>query len=198
MIYLNELGMVCSLGVTLTEIKRRMLDLAESGLTLTDAYSPGRLLPVGRVDAELPPLDELPVPQQSRNNALALAALNQIRPAINAAIESFGPDRIGTVIGTSTSGIAEAEAALREFNANGVLPAQFHYGQQELCSPAVTVAATLGIAGPAYVHSSACASSAKALTSAARLIEMGICDAVLAGGVDSLCAFTVAGFAGLR
>src|ERR1043166_4013386 len=195
MIYLNELGMVCSLGVTLTEIKHRMLDLAESGLILTDAYSPGRLLPVGRVDAELPPLDELPVPQRSRNNALALAALDQLRPAINTAIEYFGADRIGTVIGTSTSGIAEGEAALRAFNANGALPAQFHYGQQELCSPPITVAAVLGLTGPAYVHSSACASSAKALTSTARLIDMRICDAVLAGGVDSLCAFTVAGYA---
>jgi 3-oxoacyl-[acyl-carrier-protein] synthase-1 len=90
MVYLNELGMVCSLGATPEEIKRRMLDLAPSGLTITDVYSPGRLLPFGRVDAELPPLDEFPVPQRSRNNALALTALGQIRPAINAAIESFG------------------------------------------------------------------------------------------------------------
>ena len=60
------------------------------------------------------------------------------------------------------------------------------------------LAATLGIGGPAYVHSSACASSAKALASAARLIRMGVCDAVLAGGVDSLCAFTVAGFKALE
>jgi 3-oxoacyl-[acyl-carrier-protein] synthase-1 len=60
------------------------------------------------------------------------------------------------------------------------------------------LAAALGIGGPAYVHSSACASSAKALASAARLIRMGICDAVLAGGVDSLCSFTVAGFKALE
>jgi 3-oxoacyl-[acyl-carrier-protein] synthase I len=60
------------------------------------------------------------------------------------------------------------------------------------------LAAKLGIRGPAYVHSSACASSAKALASAARLIRMGLCDAVLAGGVDSLCAFTVAGFKALE
>ncbi|MDB5772035.1 MAG: 3-oxoacyl-[acyl-carrier-protein] synthase, FabV inferred for pathway, partial [Burkholderia sp.] len=52
--------------------------------------------------------------------------------------------------------------------------------------------------GPAYVHSTACASSGKALASAARLINMGVCDAVITGGVDSLCAFTVAGFASLE
>ena len=36
------------------------------------------------------------------------------------------------------------------------------------------------------------------MASAARLIRMGLCDAVVTGGVDSLCAFTVAGFAALE
>ncbi len=196
MFYLNQLGMICPLGDTLDEITRRMLDLAQSGVVMTDVYSPGRLLPLGRVNTELPltPIDELPLRDRSRNNQFALAALTQIRPAVDAAIERFGPDRIGIVIGTSTSGIAEGEAALRHYTVTGTLPKEFHYGQIEFGSPAAMLAATLGITGPAYVHSSACASSAKALASAARLIRMGACDAVLAGGVDSLCAFTVAGF----
>ena len=75
---------------------------------------------------------------------------------------------------------------------------RFHYGQQEFVSPATALAAELGVTGPAYVHSSACASSAKALASAARLIRMNACDAVVAGGVDTLCRFTVAGFAALE
>ena len=135
---------------------------------------------------------------RSRNNQLALAALSQVRPAVDSAIERFGTDRFGIVIGTSTSGIAEGENALREYAASGKLPGQFHYGQQEMGSPAAVLAAMLGTTGPAYVHSSACASSAKALASAARLILMGVCDAILAGGVDSLCPFTVAGFAALE
>src|SRR5262249_38220738 len=46
-------------------------------------------------------------------------------------------------------------------------------------------------------HSNACASSAKALASAARLLQMGVCDAVIAGGVDTASAFTIAGFEAL-
>jgi 3-oxoacyl-[acyl-carrier-protein] synthase-1 len=198
MLYLNQLGMICSLGGTRDAIKRRMLDLAQSALVMTDAYSPGHVLPVGRVDTALPPADELPLPQRSRNNQLALAALSEIKPAVEAAIERFGAERIGVVIGTSTSGIAEGEAALCQYNRTGALPEQFLYSQQELGSPAAMLAATLGIAGPTYVHSSACVSSAKALASAARLIRMDVCDAVLTGGVDSLCAFTVAGFMALE
>jgi 3-oxoacyl-[acyl-carrier-protein] synthase-1 len=94
--------------------------------------------------------------------------------------------------------MAEAESALRHYATRGALPETFHYGQQALDSPAAILVATLGVGGPAYVHSSACASSAKALASAARLIRMGVCDAVLTGGVDSLCAFTVAGFKALE
>ncbi|MGH7796391.1 MAG: beta-ketoacyl-ACP synthase [Candidatus Binatia bacterium] len=200
MFYLNHLGMICSLGAALDDIKRRLLEVNQSGVTLSGDYSPGRLLPVGRVDDawELPSVDGLPLMYRSRNNQLALAALTQIRPAVDAAIERFGPNRIGIVIGTSTSGIAEGELALQRLASTGELPEKFHYGQQELGSPSALLAETLGTSGPAYVHSSACASSAKALASGTRLLSMGACEAVLAGGVDSLCAFTVAGFAALE
>jgi 3-oxoacyl-[acyl-carrier-protein] synthase-1 len=198
MVYLNALGMICPLGNTCDEITRGLLDLAQSRVVMTETYSQGHSLPLGQIDAALPPLDELPLRDRSRNNQLALAAVTQIRPAVDEAIERYGAARIGLVLGTSTSGIAEGESALRQYAITGALPDQFHYGQQELGSPASMLAAKLGIGGPAYVHSSACASSAKALASAARLIRMGLCDAVLAGGVDSLCAFTVAGFKALE
>jgi 3-oxoacyl-[acyl-carrier-protein] synthase-1 len=157
-------------------------------------------LPLGCIDPAIlfPTLEHWRLPMRSRNNQLALAALARILPAVNSCIERFGSERVGVVIGTSTSGIAEGEMALREYAMTGALPQRFHYGQQELASPAAIVAETLGVTGPAYVHSSACASSAKALASAARLIRLKICDAVIAGGVDTLCAFTVAGFAALE
>src|SRR5918994_4496366 len=199
-IYLNQLGIICPLGNSREAVKRCLLDRAQSGVSLSDDYSPGRLLPLGRIDAELalPRVNHLDVRSRSRNNQVALAALAQIRTAVDGAIESYGRARVGIVVGTSTSGIAESEAACRDYASHGSLPEDFHYGQQELSSLATLLAAELDVSGPAYVHSSACASSAKALASAARLICSGACDAVLTGGVDSLCAFTVAGFAALE
>ena len=200
MIFLNELGMICALGQTCAEIKTRMLELGQSGLVISDEYSPGQALPIGRipVTARLPRANCLRLQERSRNNQLVLTALGEIRSAVDSAIEHFGADRIGVVIGTSTSGIAEGEMALGRYLSTGTLPDEFHYGQQELASPAAFLARILRISGPAYVHSTACASSAKALASAARLILMGACDAVLAGGVDTLCAFTIAGFSALE
>lgn len=198
MFYLNHLGIICAAGNSPAELRHRLLETAASGVVPTEFYSPGRSLPLGRVDATLPSVAHLPLPQRSRNNQLALAALGQIRPQVDAAIDKYGRDRIAVIIGTSTSGIAESEAALRMHVQNNGLPEEFHYGQQELGSPAAMLAATLGVTGPAYVHSNACASSSKALASAARLLQMGVCDAALVGGVDSLCRFTVAGFSALE
>ncbi|HEY8379350.1 MAG TPA: beta-ketoacyl synthase N-terminal-like domain-containing protein, partial [Nannocystis sp.] len=55
-----------------------------------------------------------------------------------------------------------------------------------------------GLHGPGLVLSTACSSSARVFASAQRLLACGVCDAVLVGGVDSLCGLTVRGFAGLE
>lgn len=196
MYFLNDLGLVCPIGATPQEVTRRLF-AGESGVVPSDVYSPGRTLPVGMVDVPLPSLDDWPVDLRSRNNRLALAAVEQIRPAVEAVVARYGADRVAVVIGTSTSGIGESEVAIRTLGETGQLPADFHYAQQELDSPARFVARALGLSGPAQVHSTACASSAKAMASAARLIGMGVVDAAVTGGVDSLCAFTLAGFASL-
>ena len=196
-IYLNACGIICALGDSHEQVKSRLY-AGETGVAATGRWSPGRELPLGSVSAELPSMAHLPPHQRSRNNALALVALAQIRPAVEAAIAQYGADRVGVVLGTSTSGIGETELAIGRYAEIGSLPADFHYAVQEMGSPAEMLARELGLTGPAYVHSSACSSSAKAMASAARMINMGLCDAVISGGVDSLCTFTVAGFASLE
>jgi 3-oxoacyl-[acyl-carrier-protein] synthase-1 len=196
--FLNDCGIVCAMGDGKAAVRAALLR-GDSGVQPTEACSPGRVLPLGlAAGAVLPSVAHLPLAQRSRNNQFALAALAQIRPAVDAAIARHGAHRVGVVIGTSTSGVGEAEAALAARAATGELPPQFHYGQQEMGAPALLLARELGVGGPALVHSSACSSGAKAMASAARLIAMGACDAVVAGGVDTLCAFTVAGFSALE
>ncbi|WP_432379716.1 beta-ketoacyl-ACP synthase [Duganella sp. P38] len=196
-IYLNDCGIICALGDSHAQVKTRLY-AGQTGVAASSRWSSGRELPLGAVRAPLPSLAHLPPHLRSRNNALALAALAQIRPAVDAAIARYGVDRVGVVIGTSTSGIGETEQAVGQYAAVGSLPQDFHYAVQEMGSPAEMLAHELGLRGPAYVHSSACSSSAKAMASAARLIRMGLCDAVITGGADSLCSFTVAGFASLE
>ena len=195
--YLNACGIICALGDSHAQVKARLY-AGHSGVQATGRWSSGRELPLGAVPGEPPSVAHLPPHQRSRNNALALGALAQIRVAVEAAISRYGADRVGVVIGTSTSGIGETEQAIGRHASIGALPPDFRYAVQEMGSPAEMLARELGLTGPAYVHSSACSSSAKAMASAARMINMGLCEAVLTGGVDSLCSFTVAGFASLE
>ncbi len=197
-VYLNRLGIVCALGDGEQAVAAALFaDDAPHGVAGTEALTPGRTLALGVVASPLPSLEALPRTLRGRNNALLERALEPLRDDVAAAVAKFGAHRVAVVIGTSTSGVGESEAAKRVHEHGGDWPPEFHYAQQEMGMPAQFVAQRLGLRGPAHVISTACSSSAKALASAARLLQAGMADAVVAGGADSLCRFTVAGFESL-
>ncbi len=137
-----------------------------------------------------------------RNNRLAELGLRAdgFGDAVRTAAARWGAQRIGVFLGTSTAGILQTEVAYRERDAtSGALPAWLHYGHtHNTYSVSAYVRAALGLQGPAYVVSTACSSSAKVFAAAARMIDAGIVDAAVVGGVDSLCMTTLYGFASLE
>lgn len=195
--YLSAPGLVCAAGDGLAEILTNARLGKGPGMRVSDRHTPGTPLASGEVSAKLPSLDGYPLGMRSRNNALALHACARIRPQIEAAVSRFGARRVAVVAATSTSGIAEAERAFALARETGSLPSDFAYAQQEVGSPAEFLARAFGIMGPAFTVSTACSSSAKALAAARRLLRLGVCDAVLCGGADTLCAFTLRGFSSL-
>lgn len=98
---------------------------------------------------------------------------------------------------TSTSGIVESERAVRQLKGDGSYPSTYHATQGMLGGLGEFVTAFLKLGGPSYTLSTACSSSANAALSARRMIRSGICDAVVFGGVDSLCEMTLQGFGAL-
>lgn len=194
--YLHDVGVVCALGSGKEQVLKAALEGKSQGMLKTSVYSADGVERVlGQVLQALPELPaSTPLRQLSRNNRLALAALEQIRPGIDELLQRFGPGRIGVVIGTTTSGISEGEGAIGQWVSQSDLPAGHHYGQIEIGSPAEFISTHLGLRGPSLVVSTACSSSAKAMAMARRLLRLGVCDAVIAGGVDTLCRYTVAGF----
>ena len=133
-----------------------------------------------------------------RNNRLALLGLMQdgFTEAVRAAIATYGAQRIGVFLGTSTSGILQTELAYRRRDpVTGALPADFIYRTtHNTFSVADFTRHYLGLTGPAVVVSSACSSSAKVFSSARRMMAAGLIDAAVVGGVDSLCLTTLYGF----
>jgi 3-oxoacyl-[acyl-carrier-protein] synthase-1 len=136
-----------------------------------------------------------------RNNRLALAGLRQdgFEQAVAQARTRYGPHRIGVLIGTTTSGILETELAYRRRTpCGGLAPLTVRYRYtQNLFSVSEVVRRYLRLRGPVASISTACSSSAKVFASAARWMAAGLCDAVVVGGVDSLCFMTLYGFSAL-
>lgn len=196
--YLNALGLVCALGRDQAEVARNLFAGDCSGMRDSDDWVPDRRIPVAAVPGELPALPAALADQHSRNNQLLYAACLQIEAPLREAITRFGPQRIGVVLGTSTSGIEEASQGIADYLRQGQLPDSYDYSQQELAAPAAFLASWLQLSGPAYVISTACTSGARALMSARRLLDLGLCDAVICGGVDSLCKLTLNGFSALE
>lgn len=197
-LFLNDLGLLCAAGSEKNEILRRLVAGDRSGLVKTECYSPGQEVFVGEVQGDLPKIEAKFAVYDCRNNRLLLAALNQVRPTVDAMIAKYGPERVGVVIGTSTSGVRNTELALAEVAAGRLKPNWFHYKQQQFAGGADFLAHLLELQGPAYAVSTACSSSGRAFASARRLLALGLCDAVIVGGADSLCRFTVTGFGALE
>jgi 3-oxoacyl-[acyl-carrier-protein] synthase-1 len=195
---LPAMGLVTPIGIGRDEAARTLFRGSRAGLVPSGDFIPGRTVHVGAVTVPLPSVPAELSGLDSRNNRLMLLALAQIADAVEAAVNRFGPDRIGVVMGTSTGGIADGEAAFMRRRRDGIWPAGFHYRQQESGGLGDFVARVLGLTGPAYTVATACSSSAKAFGSARRLIRAGLADAVVVGGADSLCRMTVGGFAALE
>jgi 3-oxoacyl-[acyl-carrier-protein] synthase I len=137
-----------------------------------------------------------------RNNRLAQLGLEQdgFAQSVRDAVERLGSRRIGVFLGTSTSGILSSEIAYRHRDAQtGALPASLDYRHtHNSFSVADFVRQYFGLTGPAVVVSTACSSSGKVFGSAQRMIELGLIDAAVVGGVDSLCLTTLYGFNSLQ
>lgn len=196
--FLNSMSMISALGVDSNDVKERLLN-GLPRLELSQEYHlAGTPLPLALVKEALTPIPLDDKKWRSRNNQMAWTTAQSILPDIHTLISKFGKDRIGVIIGTSTSGIGDNEKDMQINVQLGTLPDSYHYGKQEMGATAAFLGEAFGVCGPVFGISTACSSGAKALASARRLIRSGICDAVIAGGVDTLCKLTVQGFSSLE
>ena len=152
---------------------------------------------IGRVDG----LEDAALPEafakwECRNNRLAWLALQQdgMIEAVRDARERLGATRVAIVIGTSTSSIGateEAYARLEDDRFPADLQRSIVHTPHSLGD---FVREATGLRGPCVTVATACSSSAKVFAQAARLIDAGLADAALVGGVDTLCGSVLFGF----
>jgi len=176
---LTDLGIVSALGIGAEETARRMYAGDTTGMRPIAGLTGGD----GTVFGFAPLSDEEFAAAPTRVGALVDAALKQLAPSVERLKREVSAARIGVVLGTSNS-------TMEEFTDN---PDRIDMGY-----PAARVKARFGLGGPAWSVSTACSSSAKVFASARRLLDGGICEAVLVGGADAYTRTVVEGFHALE
>jgi 3-oxoacyl-[acyl-carrier-protein] synthase-1 len=193
-IRLNDLGVVCAIGQSKEAVFEALLIGSDEALVLNSELPLEQAQYVGQVTLpETAVINEI----STRNNKLAYLAYQQIEATLTPLIARYGHERVAVVIGTSTAGTYESELARKTLTDTGEFPATYHYEIQEMAAPAIFIANLCQAKGPVYSISTACSSSGKAFISGKALLESGLVDVVVVGGVDSLTHLTVNGFESL-
>lgn len=190
----------CAAGSGRNALARALIE-RRSGLRRND-FGPRPLdCWIGRVDR----VEETVLPRgfetwECRNNRLAWLGLQQdgFLDAARGVVERYGASRVALVIGTSTASIGATEEAYRRLD-DGHFPRDLadpllHSPH----SPTAFLQRVLGLAGPATTIATACSSSAKVFAQAERMIRLGLADAAIVGGVDTLCDSVLFGFNSLE
>lgn len=188
------------------DAQRRGLAGCHSGLRQNDFGDQPLPCWIGRVDG----LERLALPAElagfdCRNNQLAWLALQQdeVLAALQQVRERHGASRVAVVMGTSTSSIGATEEAYARLEADA--DGNLHF-PPDMLRPRIHTPHSLGdfvqvatgLSGPCVTVATACSSSAKVFAQAARLINAGLADAALVGGVDTLCGSVLYGFNSLQ
>jgi len=201
-VYITSYSAITACGFGAQALLEALLE-QRSCLQAANLIQPDFTTYTGEVRAPLPTIqDDLKV-YDSRNARLALAALDCedaiFRKAVQSASKRYGAARIGVIIGTSTSGIYETELSYKQHEQTGAIAESFDLQHKHAwIATADFLKQELQLTGPCYAISTACSSSGKAIAAGQRMIESGLCDAVVVGGVDSMCHLTIHGFHSLE
>lgn len=149
-------------------------------------------------------LDYLPGKEAQRMDPCAQYAMVTVMEAMrdaNIDLDSEDRRRMGVIFGTGVGGFTSMMESAYAFFANDYTPRFSPYLLLKVLADMVTgyISLKFGLRGPAYVTSSACASSGNAIGDAFRLIQLGKADIIFAGGTEaSIVETAVGGFNSMR
>ena len=182
-VYINAYSAVANTGDNISCMFQNILKEGTGFLAPDDSVVKGSSFYLGRIKTELPKIKD--EKYNLRCNRILLYCVEQIKDKIDAAVARYGNDRVGIVIGTTNSGVDEYE-----------LSGDIDHSQ--IGNPAGFLHKFLGLNGYYSGVSTACTSGIKAFSTAKKLLDNNVCDAVIAGAADAICKMPVFGFHSLE
>ena len=181
MIAVTGTGIASPLGAGVADFLARL----RSGGSAVRRLDPELGMEVG-AKFEIPPDPQLERSQQFLMDPVTQYAVVAAREALAMAdLSSLDPSSIGAIMGIGIMGIESADVSYREFFLHDRRPSPFLIAKVMPSAPASGVTMALGIRGPSYCVTSACASSSHAIINAALWLQAGLADAVVVGGAEA-------------
>ena len=199
-VVVTGLGMTTPLGGDVASTWAAAL-AGESGISTIDADwiadQPSKIAGQLAVDpADV--MDRVEVRKLDRSQQAAVIAAREAWA--DAGAPAVDPERLGTVIATGMGGLTSLMSAYDLLLERGPSRISPHMVTMIMPNgPAAVVGLEVGARAGVHTPVSACASGAEAISYAARMIQTGRADVVVAGGTEAVIhPITMAGFAAMR
>jgi 3-oxoacyl-[acyl-carrier-protein] synthase II len=145
----------------------------------------------------------LPNKEKRRMDRFVVLAVGAAQEAVRSASLNFEDAdlaRWGVSIGSGIGGLETLSNSIRQLHADGPRRVPVFTIPMSICNMASGVVAIQhGLRGPNLCHAAACASGTQSIGEAARVIERGDADLMLAGGSEGpITGISVSGFAQMR
>ncbi len=194
-VYLAKPGVVCAGGLNLDELWKNVIDGNQYGIVKVTACN-GKEFFAGRIDGGI--FHKCSGRFDMKVNRMEEKCLLQIEQQIEQVLQKYGADKVGVCVGSCDNGSEFSVAGHKTYFQTGRFPVDYSLEMQGADYVASFVSEKYGLKGPCLSFSTACSSSAGAIIKAAQLIKSGICDAVVAGGVDVVSDTVLLGFDSLE
>jgi 3-oxoacyl-[acyl-carrier-protein] synthase II len=201
-VVVTGMGVVSPLGNSVESLWKGICS-GQSGVCRVDRFDPSELptqiagqSPTGEL-ADMSPKD---VRRRDLYTIFALMAAEQAWAQCGIDLARENPERCGTVVGSGIGGIATLEEGHEAFLGGGYRKLSPLTIPKLLSNIAAgEVAIRLGLKGPNKSVVTACATGAQSISEAMHAIQLGLADAMVAGGAEaSITPFGMAGFCAMK
>ena len=194
-IFISEPGIVCCAGMNKDELWSSLVNGKRTGMKEVQVRGGKKIYAASLADFPFPPSDAR---FDMRIIRLENAALEQISTSIEKAIAMYGKERVAVCVGSCDNGTEFSVAGHESYFSNGGFPENYSLEMQGADYVATYIEEKYGISGPVMAFATACSSSAASCIKASQLIQSGIVDAAIVGGVDIASDTALLGFDSLE
>ena len=194
-VYFSRPAVFCAAGNNIDELWENVSSGNQNGIRRVKALN-GKEFFAARIADDL--LEKSSGRYDMRIIRIEEMALRQIEKEIEFVKNKYGAKRIGVCVGSCDNGTEFSLAGHREFFARGEFSGSYALEMQGADYVASFISEKYGLRGVSLAFETACSSSAGAIIKASELIRSGICDAVVAGGIDIASDTVLMGFDSLE